>query len=72
MSVNAVVRKSVFILRDSIGESVLVKDGELVHCRLPVVSRTTPIGGDIAQCQPDQFGGSIITGEVPARLDDFS
>ena len=63
------VEKSVFILRDYLGESILVEDRELVHGGLPVVPRAAPVFGDVAQCQPNQLGGRVVAGEVPARLD---
>ena len=30
-----------------------------------------PLGGDVAQRQPDQFRGRIVVGKMPARLDDL-
>lgn len=53
-------------------EPVTVQNGELVHRRFPVIGRTPPVLGDIAQCQPNQLGGRIVTGEVPTRLDDLA
>ena len=49
-----------------------IEDGELVHGLLPVLGCSSPIGGDIAQGQPDQIGGSIVAREMPARLDDLA
>ena len=49
-----------------------VEDGKLVHGVLPVLGRPSPVGGDIAQGQPDQFAGSIVTREMPACLDDLA
>ena len=66
------VGKSVVILRDALRESILVEDRELVHGSLPVVARAIPVFGDVAQRQPDQLGGRIVAGEVPARLDDLA
>lgn len=53
-------------------ESVLVDDRELIHRCLPIPGRTAPIGGDVTQCQPDQFGGRLVAGEVAAGLDDLA
>lgn len=70
------VRISVFKARcDSLGclnESILVENGELVHSHLSVMGSTPPIGGDVAQCQPDELGGSPISREVSSSLDDLA
>ena len=49
-----------------------MQDGKLVHSSFPVVSSASPFGGNVAQSQPDQLGGSIIAREVPARFDDLT
>ena len=54
------------------GEAVLVEDRELVHGGFPVMRRTAPVGGDIAQGQPKQFRCGLIRREVPTRLDDLA
>ena len=64
--------KSVFILRGRFGEALRIEDRELIHCCLPVVCRSAPIGRDVAQRQPDQFGGRVVAGKVPASLDDLA
>jgi len=48
------------------------QDGELIHRLLPILGGTSPIGGDVAQGQPDQLGGGLVAGEMPARLDDLA
>ena len=58
--------------RPALDEAIFVEDRELVHRRLPVVRRAAPVGGDVAQRQPDQLGGRIVAGEVAARLDDLA
>lgn len=58
-------------LRD-LGKTLLVKNGKLVHRRLPVVGRSAPFGSDISQCQPDQLGCSLITWEMPSRLENLA
>ena len=49
-----------------------VEDGELVHGLLPVLCCPPPVGRDVAQSQPDQLGGRIVTREMPSRLDDLA
>ena len=44
-----------FILVDFVGEAILVEDRELVHGFFPIPVCATPVGGDIAQGQPDQL-----------------
>jgi len=66
------VGKSGLILRFCLGEAILIEDCELVHCAFPVVGRTAPIGCDVAQRKPDQLGGRLVAGEMPARFDDFA
>ena len=58
--------------RAGLSEPVAEQYGELVHGRFPVVRRPSPVLGNVAQCQPDQFGGRIVTGEVPTRFDDLA
>jgi len=36
------------------------------------MGRTAPLGGDIAQRQPDQLGRSIVGGKVTQGLDDLA
>ena len=38
----------------------------------PVRGRSSPVLGDVAQSQPDELGGRIVAGEVPAGFDDLS
>ncbi len=59
------------ILRRSC-EPIFVEDRELIHRGLPIVPGSPPVLCDVAQRQPDQFGGRIITGEVAARFDDLA
>ena len=66
------VGKSVLILRDSLCKAILVKDCELIHGCLPIVCGASPVGGDVAQREPDQLGGRVVAGEVPPCLDDFA
>ena len=66
------VGKSVSILPHSFYKSVVVKNRKLVHRCFPVVTTLAPSRRDVAQSQPDQFGGGVIIGEMPARLDDFA
>ena len=40
---------------DFVGEAILVEDRELVHGFFPIPVCATPVGGDIAQGQPDQL-----------------
>lgn len=49
-----------------------VEDGKLDHSLLPIPGGSAPIDRDIAQGQPDQFGGGIITGEMLPGLDDLA
>ena len=49
-----------------------VEDGKLVHGVLPVLGRPSPISGDIAQGQPDQLGGGLVSREMAAGLDDLA
>ena len=49
---------------DRLRESIVVEYRELVHRLLPVLGRAAPIGRDVAQRQPDQLGGCIVTGKV--------
>ena len=53
-------------------ESIRVKDSELVHSLLPIVSGTTPPGRNVAQGKPDKFRGGIIARQAASRLDDLS
>src|SRR5271157_2279881 len=53
------------------GKALRIEDGELVHRLLPMVRCLSPIGGDIAQSQPDQLARRVVTGEMPASFDDF-
>lgn len=58
------VGKSVLMLRDCLREAPFIKDSELVHRRLPLVRSPAPVGGDIAQRQPDQLGCGIVARKV--------
>ena len=49
-------------------EPVAVGDGKLIHRLSPLLGRTSPVGRDVAQRQPDQLGGRVVTGEVPRVL----
>ena len=60
-----------FILPPDV-ETFGVQDGKLIHRLFPVVRRPAPVGRDVAQRQPDQFGGGLVAGEVTARLDDLA
>src|SRR5450432_2288954 len=40
--------------------------------KLPVVRGAPPIGGDVAQGQPDQFAGGVVGREMATRLDDLA
>ena len=42
--------------------SLLIKDCELVHSRFRIVGRSAPIGSDVAQRQPNQFGRRLAAG----------
>ena len=53
-------------------ESFLVEYRELIHRLLPVVRRAAPVGRDVAQRQPDQLVGRVVTREVAARFDDLA
>ncbi|ERU30849.1 hypothetical protein Q092_06176 [Pseudomonas aeruginosa CF77] len=53
-------------------ESVSVKDSELVHGLLPVVSGSAPFGGDVSQREPDQLGGGFVSREMAPGLDDLA
>jgi hypothetical protein len=66
------VGKSVVILPAGRFEAFGVEDGELVHGLLPVPGGPSPVGGDIAQGQPDQLGGRIVAREMAPRLDDLA
>ena len=45
---------------------------ESLVCRNKIVRRAAPLGGDVAQCQLDQFAGSLVRREMAARLDDLA
>lgn len=60
------------ILRGVCGETITVGNRELIHGVFPLFGGSTPIDGDVAQCQPKQFGCGIVAGEVPSRLDDLA
>ena len=60
------------ILRGRPCEAFAVGNGELVHGLLPFLGCTPPVGRDVTQRQPQQLGGGIVAGEVPARLDDLA
>lgn len=47
------------MLGGGLGEALAVGDGELVHRFLPFLAGTSPVGGDVAQGQPDQLGGRV-------------
>lgn len=64
--------KSVVILSPGLGESVSIEDRELVHGLLPVLGGAAPVGGDVAQGQPDQFDRRLVAREVAPRLDDLA
>lgn len=66
------VGKSVIILRAGGFKAFGVEDGELVHRLLPVLGGSSPIGGNVAQNQPNQFGRGVIARKVSARLDGFA
>lgn len=51
-------------LRD-LSQTLLLKNGKLVHRRLTVVSRTALFSSGVAQGQPDQLRGRRVIGEVP-------
>src|SRR5271165_4054192 len=53
-------------------ETIVVEDRKLVHRLLPVVRRFSPVGGDIAQRQPDQLARRVIGREMTTRLDDLA
>ncbi len=44
----------------------------MVHRLAPLLGCSAPVGRDVAQRQPDQLGGRIVAGEMPARLDDLA
>jgi hypothetical protein len=54
------------------GKSVAVGDRELMRRLAPLSNRSAWLGGDVAQCQPDQLGGCLVAGKVPARLGDLA
>ena len=56
----------------SADEALFVEYRKLIHGRLPVVSGSPLVGGDVLQGQPDQLGSGLITGKVPAGFDDFA
>ena len=60
------------ILRGRSCEAFAISNGELVHGLLPLLGRSPPVAGNVAQSQPDYLGGGIVTGEVAARLDDLA
>ena len=68
----AAVGKSVLFLRSSLGETIFPQDRKLIHRLLPVLGRTAPIGCDVSQRQPNQFRRRIVSGEMPACLDDLA
>jgi hypothetical protein len=66
------VGKSGLILCDCVCEAIFVEDRELVHRLLPIVGCPSPVGGDVAQREPDQLVGGVVTGKMAARLDDLA
>ena len=51
-----------------VSEAFSVNDDELVHGDLPVMRLAAPALSDVAQDQPQQFGGGLIAGEVTPRF----
>jgi hypothetical protein len=60
------------MLRGRSCEAFAVGDGELIHGLFPFLRCSSPVGRDVAQRQPQQLGGGIVTGKVPTRLDDLA
>jgi hypothetical protein len=52
--------------------TVLVQDGELLHGCCPIMSRHSPLYGDVADRQPQQLSRRVVIGEVPPGLDDLA
>ena len=63
--------KSFVILHGTAHEAIAVGDRELVHRLAPLLSRSAPIGGDVAQRQPIELGGGIVAGDVPLGLSGY-
>lgn len=53
---------------DRTDKAIIVQDSKLVHRLLPIPGCPSPIGGDIAQGQPDQLACRVITRECPRVL----
>jgi len=49
-------------------QAVGEEDGKLGHGLFPGQWRSFPLSGDVSECQVDQFGGGLITGEVAAVI----
>jgi len=60
------VGKSFVILHVAVREAIAVGDRELVHCLAPFFGRSARVGGDVAQREPNELGGRIVAGKVPA------
>ena len=60
------------MLRDRPGKAIVIHNGERIHGLLPVPGCPSPVGGDVAQGQPDQFVCRVIAGKVPRGLDDLA
>ena len=61
-------------MRESVigSKSFTELDGELRFCRSPREGWIGPLGGQIAQRQPDQFSGGLIIREMPLVADTLA
>src|SRR5919108_6238824 len=60
------------ILRRRWNKAIAVEDRKLVHGLAPRRRGTLPGRRDVAERQPDQFGGRVVVRKVAACLDDFA
>lgn len=44
----------------------------MIHGFLPVLGGAPPVGGNVAQGEPDQLGRSVPAREMPSRRDDLA
>lgn len=53
--------KLVIILASDGFKTIGIEDGEMFHRLLPTLGRTPPVGGDIAQGEPEQLSAANLS-----------
>jgi hypothetical protein len=62
--------KPALILPPPPGKTLGIESRKRVHRLLPARAGAFPVGGDVAQGQPDQLAGRIVVRKMPTGLDD--